>query len=171
MIYSDGFSYFYEMMFLFILPFSESLKWNKSFFLPFSPGFHQREIKCPSYSTRLSDLHSVEGCHSLEVSFTEIYTFLCSTSLVRFLSMFYLWPILFTLEWKTNSHLVFLIQKKGEKNYRSLQLSSLATLYSLSIYYSSSTGERAEYITEDEKDSGKGGDSSYERGGDARHLA
>ena len=103
MIYSDGFSYFYEMMFLFILPFSESLKWNKSFFLPFSPGFHQREIKCPSYSTRLSDLHSVEGCHSLEVSFTEIYTFLCSTSLVRFLSMFYLWPILFTLEWKTST--------------------------------------------------------------------
>ena len=63
------------------------------------------------------------------------------------------------------------IKKKGEKNYRSLQLSSLATLYSLSIYYSSSTGERAEYITEDEKDSGEGGDSSYERGGDARHLA
>ena len=24
----------------------------------------------------MSDLHSVEGCHALEVSFTEIYTFL-----------------------------------------------------------------------------------------------
>ena len=46
------------------------------------------------------------------MSFTEIYTFLCSISLVRFLSTLYLWPILFTLGWKTNSHLVFLIHKK-----------------------------------------------------------
>ena len=72
---------------------------------------------------------------------------------------------------KNKLSLGFSDTKKVEKNYQSLQLSSLATLYSLSIYYSSSTGERAEYITEDEKDSGEGGDSSYERGGDARHLA
>ena len=36
-----------------------------------------------------------------------------SISLVRFLSTLYLWPILFTLGWKTNSHLVFLIPKKN----------------------------------------------------------
>ena len=56
--------------------------------------------------------------------------FLCSISLVRFLSTLYLWPILFTLEWKTNSHLVFLIRQKIWKELvcdRSLRLLSLGT--------------------------------------------
>ena len=57
--------------------------------------------------TRLSDLHSIEGCHWLEVSFTEIYTwaFLCSISLVVFYQRFIfdeyslLWNEKKTLTW------------------------------------------------------------------------
>ena len=124
---------------LFILPFSESLKW-KSPFLPLSAGFHQREIEYPSQSIRLSDLHSVEGCHSLEVSFTEIYTFLFykpGSFLINPLSL----TNTFYLEWKTNSHLVFLIQKKIWKElawHRSLRISSLATFQAFFAFAHSS---------------------------------
>ena len=106
--------------------------------------------------------------------FTEIYTFLFSISLVCFLSMLYLWPAIFTLEWKTNSHLVFLVQKNLKRTGVSSILAatiighfsgifrihsssisayswrlkdntlfseSISDVKSLSIYYSSSTGE------------------------------
>ena len=59
--------------------------------------------------------------------------FLCSISLVRFLSTIYLWPKLFTLEWKTNSHLVFdtKIFFKELACHRSFRLLLLATFQAL----------------------------------------
>ena len=96
----------------FILPLSESLKWNKSFFT----------FICwisPAWS-RVSQLPAIypavwlSFCRGLPLTDSERASrksilFLCSISLVRFLSTLYLWPILFTLEWKTNSHLFFLL--------------------------------------------------------------
>ena len=171
-----------DFIVLFILPVSESLKWNKILFY-----LYQREMECPSQSncSLLSDLYSVEGCHSLEVSFTEIYTFLCSISLVRFLSTLYLWPILFTLGWKKKLSLGFSDTKKNiEKNrpccHRHWPLfrhSSHSLLFHFCIFLKTQgeyfvswiqktfcdaypvylllfqhRRERAEYITGDEKD-------------------
>ena len=87
--------------------------------------------------------------------------------------MLYVWPILFTLEWKTNSHLVFWYKKKIEKDWRvivpcgyfigifRIRSSSISAyslrlkdnnssseskkpfvIYTLSIYYGSSTEDR-----------------------------
>ena len=72
-------------------------------------------------------------CRGLLLTGSELHGnlfFLFSISLVCFLSTLYLWPIVFTLEWKTNSHFVFLIQEKIWKElvcHRSLWLPSLAT--------------------------------------------
>ena len=60
---------------LFILLFSESLKQNKSFFYLYLLDFTSVKKTVSHLIYRLSDLHSVEGCHSLEVSFMEISTF------------------------------------------------------------------------------------------------
>ena len=141
---------------------------------------------CPSQSNRLSGLLSVDGCHSLQVTFTEIHTFLCSISLVHFLST----PYLLTILWNEKQTLTWFFWHKKKKlkktgvssilpatvigpfsgifRIRSSSISAyswrlkdntsfsvskkLFVIYSLSVYYSSSTGERAEYITEDEKD-------------------
>ena len=91
----------------------------KGFFLPLSAGFHQLEIECPSKSTRLSDLHSAEGCHSLEVSFTEIYTFFIFYKPGSFfINALSLTNILYS-GMKNKLSLCFSdIQKKIEKNWR-----------------------------------------------------
>ena len=151
---------------LFILPFSESLKWNKSsftFICWISPAWNRvSQLIYPAVW-----LTFYRGLHWLEVSFTEIYTwaFLCSISLVVFYQRFIFDE--YSLLWseKKNSHLVFPIQKKKLKRtgvpsilaatalpifqaffaYTSSSESKKPfVIYSLSIYYSSSTGERAD---------------------------
>ena len=151
---------------LFILPFSESLKWNKSsftFICWISPAWNRvSQLIYPAVWLTFyrglplagSELHG-----NLYVGFFMFY------KPGRFLSTLYLWRILFTLEWKKNSHLVFPIQKKKLKRtgvplilaatalpifqaffaYTSSSESKKPfVIYSLSIYYSSSTGERAD---------------------------
>ena len=86
---------------LFILPFSESLKWNKSFFYLYLLDFT---------SVRWSVPVNLPSC--LTYILWRVAYFLCSISLTRLSSTLHLWPILFTLTW-------FLwYQKKFEKKRR-----------------------------------------------------